>query len=50
MHGLRLVYGTCHSRKPPAAYVHEVAQGVLVHGTRLYARVHHRLPTEVGNG
>ena len=24
MHGLRLVYGSCHSRKPPATYVHEV--------------------------
>lgn len=48
MHGLRLVYSTCHSRKPPAAHVHEVAQGILVHGTQLYARVHHRLPAEVG--
>lgn len=47
MHGLRLVYGSCLSRKPSATYVHEVVQGVLVHGDQLYARVHHRLPAEV---
>ena len=48
MHGLRLVYGSCLSRKPSATYVHEVVQGVLVHGDQLYARVHHPLPAEVG--
>jgi len=39
-----------HTDRIDTAYVYETLQGVLVHRAGFCARVHHRLPAEVGHG